>query len=199
MNVDEKIIGKWEKEGVVSAKQAATMRNDLAHVSAEKSSTRWVVAISTIGAILLGIAAIMFISANWQALTRHEKVGLAVLVTFGSFGMGYYLAYVRQNLPKLGNVAIFLSTILFGGTLALISQVYHLDGPPYGLFLLWTLGILPVAYAFRSRAILLLSITVMFITIVLFLGNAKGIGIEEAAAVFQNIATLILVGTLFFA
>jgi uncharacterized membrane protein len=198
MKIDASILEKWKAEKLISAEQAERMEADLKQMKKQKSSSLWIIAISTIGAILLGIAAINFIASNWEVLSRFEKLTLAFAATFGSFGVGFYLAEIQRNFPKLGNALILLSTILFGATLALISQVYHLDGNPAGLFALWATGILPVAYLLNSNNVLRLSALVVFIAFVLFLGRSDVIGFEAFEA-FVNVGLLAWFGVFLFA
>jgi uncharacterized membrane protein len=198
MKINSDIIQKWKSEKLISAEQAEKMEADLVEMKQRKSSSLWIIAISTIGAILLGVAAITFISANWEVLSRFEKITLAFAATFGSFGIGFYLAEIQRNFPKLGNALILLSTILFGATLALISQVYHLDGNPAGLFALWAIGILPVAYLLNSNNVMRLSALVVFISFVLFLGSSDIIGFEAFEA-FVHLGLLAWFGVFLFA
>lgn len=198
MKIDSSIIEQWEEENLISANQADKLTASLKKASAKKASSLWIIAVSTIGAVLLGVAAVTFIAANWEELSRFEKTFLGLATTFGTFGIGFYLAHIHQNFPKLGNALILLSAILFGGTLMLISQVFHLDGQVYGLFALWTAGILPIAYLLQSNNVLRLSIVTAFITFILFLSKADVIGFEAFEA-FMNVGLLAWFGIFLFA
>lgn len=199
MQIKPKILQDWQTQRLISAKLAQTLAQDLEHKARAKAARNWTIALVTLGALALGIAGILFISANWHEITRLTKVSLALITTFGSLFLGFYLAFYQKNLPQLGRALIFLSTLLFGGTLALVSQIYHLDGEPSGLFLLWTAGILPLAYLLQERNILRLSLLTLFLTIILFLGNAQSLGPTEIARSFENLGLMVLTGLSFFA
>lgn len=173
------LLEQWVDKRVITKRAATRMQTDWKNFSAERAGNRWTAAISTIGAILLGIAAISFIATNWETLGRESKLFLALFITLGTFGVGIFLAFMNGNYPKTGKALIFLSTIAFGATLALISQIYHLTGAPWKLLALWTVGILPVAYAFHIRASLHLGILTGIFALLLFLSGAGGLGIED--------------------
>lgn len=174
----ETLLAKWRDEKTISAQSAKKMEADWKNYSSEVAGNRWTVAISTIGAILLGIAVISFISANWEDLSRFQKLFLGIFATLASFGSGYYFAYVRKNIPRTGQALIFLSTIAFGATLALISQVYQLSGEPWKLLAVWIVGILPVAYGLRNSIVFRLAIVLFVVAMALFLSEADALDIE---------------------
>ncbi len=173
----ETLLAKWSEEKVITTEVAAKMEKDWKTYSSETAGNRWTVAISTIGAILLGVAVISFISANWEELSRFQKLFLGVFATLTSFGSGYYLTYVRKNIPRTGQALIFLSTIAFGATLALISQVYQLSGEPWKLLALWIVGILPVAYGLKNSIVFRLAIVLFIVAMALFLSEADSLDI----------------------
>ena len=76
---------------MVSPSISKQMKSDWQEYSAEKAGSRWTIALSTIGAIALGVSVLSFIGANWEDLSRFEKILMAFLATFGSLGGGYYL------------------------------------------------------------------------------------------------------------
>lgn len=150
MGLDEKIIDRWVQQGVITETQSKRMRADVVEARKEYGSNRLITALSTIGALLLGIGAILFIASNWQEMSRLMKQVILLASTFGSLGLGYYFHSVRRTLPKLGSALIFLSSLLFGATLALLGQMYHTPANASGLLLVWLIGVAPLAYFLRS-------------------------------------------------
>jgi uncharacterized membrane protein len=204
MKINESTIRSWEQKKILTSEQAQQLKTEIRHTCSENSSTLWMISVSTIGAVLLGIAALLFISSNWEELNRFEKMGFAFSATFFSFFFGVFFQHLKSNLPGLGSVLIFLSTILFGGAVAVVSQVYHLTGPPYGIFLLWALGIAPVVYVFYSRSNLRVFLLVLIAGLILFLNSSHSMradffGIFNFFDVFLNIGTMIVLGSLLYA
>lgn len=169
----EKKISKWLKDGLINDETAFKMIEEIKADKAKATKTRVNITIYTVAVILIGLGIITFISANdWilELLNSCEllKIFLISLATFGAFIGGYQLAYEKQNFPKLGNALIFLSTLLIGGTYALIGQIYHINANSSFLMFLWLVSILPVAFLFKSRAVNILSIIIMIFSVIFF-------------------------------
>ena len=166
--MDRDLINKWLKEKVINASQAKRMLSDVESSRKERNSNKFIVSISTIGAILLGIGAILFIASNWQELSQIAKT----LILVGSTGLAYYLGYLlkyqKQNLPKVGASLLFLGALLFGATVILISQIYNLNANNHMLVLIWLIGILPLVYALGSAPIAGLAAVLFYLWVGLF-------------------------------
>lgn len=166
--IDEKLIRKWLSERTINQSQAAKMLADVNRYKKETRSNKLIIAISTIGAILLGLGAILFIASNWQELPDLVKVLLLV----GSTGLAYYFGYhfkvQKQNLPMVGSSLLFLGALLFGATVILVSQIYNINANNHILVLIWLIGILPLVYALRSMPIAALASLLFYLWIGLF-------------------------------
>lgn len=198
MAIKVKDIDRWVAAGIIDHEQRQKIVADLQNVSAERASVGWITALSLIGAILLGIAAVMFISANWDELSRAQKIVLAVISTFGCFAGGYFLSFLKQTYTRSGKVLMFLSALLFGGTLALISQAYHLSGPLAGFFLLWLIGVFPLAYLFRIYATLYLFIGLVFLVFASFLTGATTMDEQLLEGMVMLVPLMVIIGLLLF-
>lgn len=110
--------------------------------------------LAVLGALCLGVGAIMLVAANWHRITPNAKV-IMVLCAVTSAYLGAYEGGLRENrAPVTGYAMVILGSLLYAGGIALVAQVYHLNTHfPLG-FLAWALGTLPVAYVARSRALL---------------------------------------------
>lgn len=172
--IDEKLIDTWLKEKTINQSQAKKMLADATSYKKESRSNKFIVAISTIGAILLGIGAILFIASNWRELTNTIKVLLLVLSTSIAYYTGYYFKFQKQNLPKVGASLLFLGALLFGATVILISQIYNLNANTHILILIWLLGILPLVYALRSAPVAGLASLLFFLWIGFFFSHEHG-------------------------
>ena len=62
-----------------------------------------------------------------------------------------------------------LGALLFGASIFLIAQIYHINANAHSLVLIWLIGVLPLVYAFRSEPIAALSSLLFFIWIGLFI------------------------------
>jgi uncharacterized membrane protein len=150
---DEDLIQKWLDEGTISGAQAEKMRADLIEYEKEHRSKGQVIAFSTIGAILIGIGAILFVASNWEKIGNNFKVLLLVGSTLGIHYAGYHFKYESQKYPRLGSALILLSALFFGASFFLIAQIYNINANNSTLVLVWIIGVFPLIYGYRSAPV----------------------------------------------
>lgn len=190
-SVNKEQIDRWLREGVITQEQATKMLADSTEYRKEQSSNKLIIVISTVGSILLGIGAILFVASNWAVLPDIVKILILVGSTFGTYWAGYYLKYQRQNLPKVGTSLIFLGALLFGATVFLIAQMYNVNANSHILVLIWLLGILPFVYGFSSPSIAVLATLLFCLWIGLFV--FKGLDFYHAQGDLFKLPVLYLV------
>ena len=76
----DQLIGHWETKKIITAKQAGQMRADIALDSQQRSKNRFIMGLSTLGAIALGAGIILFVASNWAVLPSALKLVMAVLL-----------------------------------------------------------------------------------------------------------------------
>ncbi|MBD2578666.1 DUF2157 domain-containing protein [Oscillatoria sp. FACHB-1406] len=113
-----------------------------------------------LGSILLSLAVITFVAANWQYWSRSLKVSLLLSLFAGINCAGFY--FWRQRAQgwkvRLGQSLLLLGGLLLGANMALMSQMFHQSSPLYHLFLLWGLGVLLMAYSLRLTVLAMLGL-----------------------------------------
>lgn len=196
----ESLLKLWQDAGLVTSDAAIRMQQDWDAAVTGRARLKWTVFISTLGALLIGLAALIFIATNWYVLSGQVKILLTVLATFTSYTLGQGLAGARAGLQWTGRALIFLACLLFGATLVVISQVYHLSGAPYLLTGLWLLGIAPVVYLMRHNAVGALMAGLAFATLFLFINTAPGLELSDIfnpeVTLFELITATMLVSCL---
>ncbi|PSR12528.1 MAG: hypothetical protein DA408_13385 [Bacteroidetes bacterium] len=108
---------------------------------------------SLLGALLVGLGIILLVAHNWDQLNRFIKLLIAFLPVVLGQGAAWY---AWQNRPE--NVAwregsalfLFLAT---GACLAMVSQIYHLEGSLSSYLFTWIWVVLPVIYVLKSSAV----------------------------------------------
>ncbi len=193
--VDDEQIDQWLEEGTISEEQARKMRADTSEKKKEERSRKLIVTFSTIGAILVGIGAILFVAANWDAMSNFVKTALLVGSTLLTSYLGYTFRYERKNLPKVGASLMFLGALLFGATLFLVAQMYNIDANNHLLVLIWLVGVLPLSYSLNSKPLTYLSTALFLIWIGLFV--FRGLRFFEAVGDFIALPALYLVAGIF--
>ena len=141
----------WQRRGMISEQQAAAI---LALYPVESLETergrRLVGVLSVLGAILLGVGAILFFAANWQAIGTGIKIGLIFAAIIAAYASGWWFAFEKESYPKVGQSLILLGTLFYGTGIWLIAQIFHINAHwPNGV-LFWALGILPIVWVTAS-------------------------------------------------
>lgn len=161
-------VAQWQADGLISEEQAAAIlgRYDSSAAASVGGATgnRVATAIAVMGAALIGLGIIAFIAANWSAIPALAKLALMVIGTPAIYVIGWFVGY-RFGYARIGAAIILLGAIAFGASIHLIAQTYHVPVNHPNLVPLWFLGVIPLAYVTRSRALLGLSL-------ILFLASA---------------------------
>lgn len=114
----------------------------------------------SVGAILVGIGFLIFIASNWSAMSSMTKY---LIIFFGVIGL-YVTGWKLENtFPKTSRSLYYLGGFLYGAGIILVGQTFHLKGQTYHALLAWAIGILPLAYYLRDKAILAFVIALLFI------------------------------------
>lgn len=195
--IDKDQIEQWLREGTITAEQAQKMLADVSRQREERSSSKLIIALSTIGAILLGIGVILFVASNWERIPKTVVILILYGSTTASFYLGYRLRYEKQTLIRVGASLVFLSALLFGATIFLLAQNYHVNANNHFLILIWLAGIIPVVYALKTEPIAGLSSLLFLLWIGLFV--LRNVSFASGADDFFVLPVLYLVsGILLF-
>jgi uncharacterized membrane protein len=100
---------------------------------------------------MIGLGVLSFIAANWKILPDAVKIALIA----GSYAASVAGAYLceKRNWGAVSDVFLFLSGFLILGGLALISQIFHVQGSLTDLLGIWLLVYLPTFLLARGIAI----------------------------------------------
>ncbi len=154
-------VARWQREGLISNEQE---RGIMARIGAGEPRLvgalrlGWLVsAVALIGAIVLAAGVVLLFAANWQAMPDGFRAALPFLGMFTAYGIGYALMF-RYDMQRIGSAFLLLGALLFESGLFLLAQIYNMPVESPALWLLATAGLLPLAYLFESRIVLLLAI-----------------------------------------
>jgi uncharacterized membrane protein len=109
-----------------------------------------------LGAILFGFAAMSFVAANWQEMSKLARLGLLLGAMLAAYGLAGVL--FERQLPAFGHAATLLAVCLFGADIMLISQMYHIDGHAPDAVLLWAVGAFAAGVLIGSNPALILAL-----------------------------------------
>ncbi len=120
--------------------------------------------LATIGVLLIisGVAA--FFAWNWADLDYMVKFAL---IQAGIAGTA--LLVWRLGIDSMGGrAALFASAFLIGVLFAVFGQVYQTGADPYGLFVAWSILILPLAIIGRQAALWILLQALLVLALILY-------------------------------
>jgi uncharacterized membrane protein len=159
-------VMQWQAEGLIDEELYAELANRYQFADlADSARNRFVAILIGLGSVLLGLAAITFVAANWQVLTKPTKVVLLMSLFAGVNAAGFYLwrPPTRSWKARLGKGLLLFASSILGSNFALMSQIFHQNNPIYQLFLIWGLGVLAMAYSLRLTSLGLLALILTWI------------------------------------
>ncbi|MCX7703935.1 MAG: DUF2157 domain-containing protein, partial [Planctomycetota bacterium] len=102
-----KELERWVKEDVVDAKQAAKLASlygiELTEQVRKAAHNYLITALALIGAVCVGIGAILFVAANWEEIPRFLRLAMI----FGVLAAAYYGVYhLDKKGYKIASIAL---------------------------------------------------------------------------------------------
>lgn len=158
-----RVLDAWVSEGLIDPPQRENLRQyydleDLHH----SASNRFATVLLSIGAVLIGLGIISFIAANWTLIPRSLRALVSLGLMIGLQVQGFRLWRVGHK-PRLGSVFLLVGELAMGAAIGLMAQWVQVSGPPSGLFMAWSLGVLGMAYGLRHTPSAILGIILWMI------------------------------------
>jgi len=85
-------------------------------------------ALAWIGAVLLGVALIAFIAANWEGMPRLARFGVVLAVFVGAAGAAAWAAH--KDRPATVNGLLTFAALAFAAGVGLTGQIFDIAGEP---------------------------------------------------------------------
>lgn len=142
----KKDLGRWVEQGLITAATADALARDVE--ANEKRSLSFGSILAILAAILFGAAILLVVAANWEVIPRIVRVGLLFALILAGYVGGAFLKLRQQD--AFGEALWLVGAAAFGGSIALIGQMYHLAGDEAQAVLIWCIGTGLAAFALRS-------------------------------------------------
>lgn len=159
---------QWRQEGLINTELYEHLRQRYQLDQIESgSSSRFIAVLLGLGGILLGLGAITLVAANWQAWSRLLRMAVIFSAFLGVNATGFYVwqrTERQAGLARLGNGLLLAGALLMGANIGLMSQMFHQSGSVNGLYLVWGLGVLVMAYSLRLTSLGVLSWVLIFMS-----------------------------------
>ncbi|MGF1480181.1 MAG: DUF2157 domain-containing protein [Cyanophyceae cyanobacterium] len=183
-------LAQWQAEGIVSHNISEQLANRYGLSELDTASRdRFVTILLGLGSVLLGLAAITFVAANWQQWTREIKVFLLLSLFISVSAGGFYL-WQHSTRQRLGQALLLLGSLILGANLGLMSQMFHLSGAAYQLYLVWSLGVLAMAYSLRITLLGILALLLAFVGYCLGIPDLFTLRISPFVLALQHMSLL---------
>ncbi|MDM8523021.1 DUF2157 domain-containing protein [Desulfococcaceae bacterium HSG8] len=146
----------WVDQEIITAEQAGRILRlyGTELPSGERKPLVYYILLS-IAALFMGLSVIVLVSANWDHIPRGVRMTCLIAITLLANSAG--LSFFKAGKIPLARIWFFLGSIIYGATIFLIAQIYHLgEHYPDGVFY-WAIGVLPVAFLTDSILIMLLA------------------------------------------
>jgi uncharacterized membrane protein len=141
----ERDLERWVAAGWVTPAGAGAIRNDL---DARRKALPAAAILALLGAILFGFAVMSFVAAHWAGLSKLARLALLLASLWTAYA-GAAVLFQRQ-LPAFAHAAVLAGIAVYGASIMLIAQMYHIAGHAPDAVLLWALGALLAAVLTRS-------------------------------------------------
>lgn len=181
---------KWQEEGLISVEVFQQIADRYEFQNLTTSSQVFSTILYCLGGILIGLAVITFVAANWQYLDKISKVILLFGWLIGINTLGFYLL---QRYQRLGQSLLLLGGLSLGAVIALFSQIFNLSGGVYGLFLIWGIGVIPMGASLRFQALTMMGLILLTIGYSIYtVAYIKGFNLIAISMPYLSIGLLTL-------
>jgi uncharacterized membrane protein len=148
--------GDWVEKGLISREQArailSTYGTDLPEGKGRSLAEFVLIALAS---LFMGVSVILIVSHNWEDIPRAVRMVSLWVLTLALNSAGLY--YFLKDRLKASQIWFLLGSLIYGASIFLIAQIYHLgEYFPNGV-LFWALGVLPLGLLISSFPLMLLT------------------------------------------
>ncbi len=145
----ERDIDRWISKGWIDS-----VHRDSILADAASRPGKWSAAGAglILGAVLLALAALTFVAANWAGMPKLARFAVILAAIWASLG-GAGWAFARNN-PALGHALALIGVALFGAAIMLTAQTFNISAFRNTAVLIWSLLALFTALITPSRPVL---------------------------------------------
>lgn len=166
-------LERWIAGGLVPADNRAAILETIPDARRLDAAT----SLAYVGALMLGIAIIAFVSANWDVTPKLVRFAILIAAFLGFAGLGAWAT--KRERPILSNIALMLAALVFAASIGLTGQIFDIAGDPkaasYGA------GLAAFALALAGRSTGAATVGLVFIALGDFADRQWFSGVESDA------------------
>ncbi|WP_421912702.1 DUF2157 domain-containing protein [Mesorhizobium sp.] len=140
-------IARWVQAGLIDAPTADALARDVD--ANDRKSLSFGSILAMMAALLFGAAILIFVAANWEAIPRLGRVAALFVIIVAGYVGGAVLK--TRDHAAIGEALWIVAAAAFGGSIALIGQMYHFSGDESSAVITWGVGTALAALALRSN------------------------------------------------
>jgi uncharacterized membrane protein len=130
-------LERWTGAGLIDTPTAERIRAFEA-VHAGSTRLRWPILIAlAFGALMIGGGILLFVAANWDALSPAQRFALVIALVSSFHVAG---ALTAERFGTMSETLHAIGTAVLGAGIALAGQIFNLDEHWPGGIMLWALG-----------------------------------------------------------
>ncbi|TPK98084.1 DUF2157 domain-containing protein [Mesorhizobium sp. B2-4-12] len=149
-------IARWQQAGLIDASTADILARDVE--ANTRNSLSFGSILAMMAALLFGAAILIFVASNWDAIPRLARVVALFAVILGGYVGGAVLK--TRDHAAVGEALWIVAAAAFGGSIALIGQMYHLSGDEASALITWGAGTALAAVALRSNPLTVAAVAI---------------------------------------
>jgi uncharacterized membrane protein len=136
-------LPKWLDAGWVNADGAAAILATTGDGTPRRAAFGLSAILGTLGALLVGLAVLAWVGAQWEEVPRLARFALIIAALFVAYAAAFQ--FDRRDLRIFAEAGVLAGGLIYAGAIALIGQTYHLAGDFAGAVMLFEAGILGAA------------------------------------------------------
>jgi uncharacterized membrane protein len=145
----------WAEEGLIDriTYQQIETRYQFSRLEIE-ARNGFIALIFGLGCLLIGIGILTFVSANWQQFSKEWRAAIVIISFLICNVLGFYLwRQAEGSKQRFGQGLLLLGSVIFGGNIAMMGQMFHVRGELFQLLIAWAVGVLVMAYSLRLTSL----------------------------------------------
>jgi uncharacterized membrane protein len=166
-------LDRWIASGLVSGEQRTAILDTIPDTRRLDAAT----ALAWVGGLLLGVAVIAFIAANWDGMPRLLRFAVLIALFLGFAGAGAWAAH--KSRPVLSNIALMIASLVFAASIGLTGQIFDIAGDPRTAA--YASGIAAFALALAGRSTGAATVGLVFIALGDFTDRSWFSGLDSEA------------------
>lgn len=117
-------LDRWVAAGLVNADKRAAILASIPDTRRLDAAT----ALAWVGGLLLGIAVISFVAANWEGMAKLVRFAILLATFLGLAGAGAWASHKER--PILSNILLMIASLVFAASIGLTGQIFDIAGDP---------------------------------------------------------------------